>query len=68
MRKFLKVTTVEDKIGFGRTFIYDSIREGTFPRQIKFGPRASRWDSDEVDAWMAERKAERDSNEAHAAA
>ena len=60
MRRFLRIADVMKATGFRRTFIYDRIRQHDFPAPIKIGPRASVWDSEEVDAWMAEQIARHD--------
>ena len=33
--------------------VYWRISRGEFPRPIKIGERASAWNSDEIDAWIA---------------
>jgi prophage regulatory protein len=46
--------------GLGVTKIYEMIGEAKFPRPIPLGGRAVGWLADEVDSWLAARKAERD--------
>ena len=60
MRKFLRLPDVMAATGLGRSSIYAFVRDKSFPPPIKVGERASAWDAGEVDAWMAERKAQRD--------
>jgi prophage regulatory protein len=55
----LTLKQLESKIGAGKTFIYSSIKAGTFPRPLRVGRRSS-WLESEVDQWMCERIAERD--------
>lgn len=50
---------VEAKTGLSRSTIYEKIKNGTFPKPIKLGPRAVGWLETEIDAWLEERLAER---------
>jgi predicted DNA-binding transcriptional regulator AlpA len=55
----LSIRDVIVKTSLGRTAIYDAVAAGRFPAPAHFGYR-SFWDAAEVDAWLAERFAERD--------
>lgn len=57
----LRRPQVEGKTGLSRSTIYLRIKHGEFPKQIKLGSRAVGWLEEEIDAWIAERKAVRDS-------
>jgi len=46
---------VEDTTGLSRSRIYDRIAKGEFPKPIKVGPRASRWEMGKVEAWVREK-------------
>lgn len=46
--------------GLARSTVYREIRAGRFPAPVHVGPRLSAWLAAEVDAWIAERVAERD--------
>ncbi|MDH2240193.1 AlpA family transcriptional regulator [Pigmentiphaga sp. GD03639] len=48
----LRLERVMDRVGLGRTSIYDEVKAGTFPRPVKRGKR-SLWVESEVDAWIA---------------
>lgn len=50
-RRILRFESVSEKVGLKRSAIYQRIREGTFPKQVKVG-RASCWIEAEVDAWI----------------
>lgn len=39
-------------IGLKRSWIYQRIKEGQFPRPIKIGSRASVWTQSSVSAWI----------------
>ena len=59
-RRFLRRAEVEQKTGFKRAHIYNLMKEDKFPKALRLGVRAVRWDSVEVDQWMADRRKERD--------
>lgn len=40
------------RTGFGKTWIYELIKAGCFPAQIKTGVRAIAFIESEVDAWI----------------
>ena len=50
--RFLRRTEVEDQTGFSRSSIYRLMRSGLFPEPIKIGPRAVRWKSSEIEAYL----------------
>jgi prophage regulatory protein len=51
---------VSELIGLRTTQIYQLIKEGSFPRQIRIGNRAVAWVEDEIIAYQNARIAERD--------
>lgn len=55
-RRILRRAEVEQKTGFKRAHLYTLMREGRFPKALRLGIRAVGWDSQEVDAWIAERR------------
>jgi prophage regulatory protein len=57
---FHRLPAVKARVGLSKGEIYKRISQGRFPPQVKLGERASGWDSREIDAWCAERIAERD--------
>lgn len=54
----LRLPQVKERVGLGRTAIYDGIKDGTFPAPIRLGRRCVAWPSDVVDRWVRERIAE----------
>ena len=50
---------MEAKTGLSRSTIYEKIKDGTFPKPVKLGPRAGGWFDSEIDAWLEERLAQR---------
>lgn len=59
-RRIMRLPEVKRMTGLGRSAIYQGIASGTFPKQVKIGPRASGWLFGEVDSWLSERIAERE--------
>src|SRR4051812_7426139 len=49
----LRIGTVEVLVGLKRSAIYDHIKAGKFPAPLKFGARCSRWNSDDIRAYLA---------------
>ena len=57
--RFLRLPEVLQITGMGKTFIYDRINDGTFPKQIQLGSRTVVWNEQEVTKWMEGRMASR---------
>ena len=57
--RFLRLAEVLEMTGMGKTFIYDRMKEGTFPKQIQLGSRSVVWNEQEVIKWMEDRMASR---------
>lgn len=55
-----KLPVVCRQTGQSAATIYRSIKAGTFPAPVKTGVRASAWVGAEINAWIAERIAQRD--------
>lgn len=51
--RLLRLADVKERIGFGKTAIYEMIAAGTFPRPYKPIPGAARWSEREVDHWIS---------------
>lgn len=58
-RRLLRRAEVEARTGFKRAFIYKLMNEGKFPKPVRTSTRAVRWDSIEIDQWIAARLKER---------
>lgn len=61
--RLLKLEDVIEITLLSRASVYRGIEEGTFPRPMKFGA-ASRWSMREVQAWIADRLADREATSA----
>lgn len=59
-RELRKLPVVLRQTGKSAASIYRDVKAGTFPAPVKIGPRASAWVGAEVDAWIADRIAQRD--------
>lgn len=51
----LRLPGVQERTGLSRASIYQKIKRGQFPRQIKLGARAAGWIEEEVDQWIESR-------------
>lgn len=53
--RFLRLRQVEDKTGFGKSWIYRQIQLQQFPPSIRLNSRHVAWLESEVDAWIHQR-------------
>lgn len=56
----LRLPEVCRRVALSRSEVYRRVAAGDFPAPVKLGERASAWNSAEIDAWVADRIAERD--------
>lgn len=52
---FLRLKHVVSLTGVSRSTVYKWVAQGTFPKPLKLGERASAWRLSEVEAWMQSR-------------
>lgn len=57
---FIRLRAVKAKTGLPESTIYYLQAKGRFPRSVKLGEKIVAWDEREIEAWMAERLAQRD--------
>ena len=50
--RLLRIGDVINQCGIHRSSIYSKIKDGTFPRPIKIGPRVSVWVQSEISWWV----------------
>ena len=50
--KLIRLPEVMNRSGFGKTWIYELIKAGCFPAQLKTGVRAIAFIESESDAWV----------------
>ena len=55
--RILRMRDLPSIVGIQRTHIYDLIRRNQFPRGVKLGDRARGWREQDINAWIAKRKA-----------
>lgn len=58
--KILGSKELEELVLYSPMQIRRMERAGTFPRRVKLGPKRVGWSENEVQAWITERKRERD--------
>ena len=56
----IRLSSVIEATGLGRSSIYKYISEGKFPKPISLGDRAIGWVSTEIDEWIRDKIEERD--------
>ena len=69
--RFIRLSEVMSRTGYGRTSIYRKMEDGSFPNSLKLGgplkdpnefdSRAIAWIEEEVDQWVEDRIEDRDS-------
>ena len=59
--KLLRLPSVCAKTGIERDTVYRGVKEGWFPKPVKISDRASGWVQSEIDEFIQNRIAERDS-------
>ena len=50
--KLLRLRQVEEITGLSRSSIYRRMKAGEFPRRVKIGSTAVRWNEGEIVAWL----------------
>ena len=55
-----RINQVSKRTTKSKSTIYNYIKEGTFPKPIKLGPRSVGWLSHEIDEWITEKIEKRD--------
>ncbi|MEQ9916561.1 AlpA family transcriptional regulator [Pectobacterium aroidearum] len=50
--RLIRLPEVKRRTGFGKTWIYELIKAGRFPSQVKTGARAVAFIESEIDAWI----------------
>lgn len=50
--RLIKLPEVAQRVGLGKTAIYEKINEGSFPAPYKLSQYASRWSEQEIERWI----------------
>ena len=53
IEKLLPIGSVCESTGMRRSYIYDHMAKGTFPRSVRIGPRSVRWKLSDIQRWIA---------------
>ncbi|SFI39788.1 AlpA family transcriptional regulator [Nitrosomonas sp. Nm34] len=53
MSKFIRLDQVKTITGLSRSSIYQFIKDGKFPSQVKLGARSVAWVASEIEEWMS---------------
>jgi len=51
--RLIRLAEVCQRVGLGKTMIYELIGNGRFPKPYKITPAAARWNEREIDDWIA---------------
>ncbi|WP_410922038.1 helix-turn-helix transcriptional regulator [Pseudomonas aeruginosa] len=54
-RRIMRLKEVEALTGFKHSSIYAFMKDGTFPKNVRIGPRAMGWDSWAIEDWLEAR-------------
>lgn len=57
MTKIIRIKEVCDTVGLSRASVY-RLMPNNFPKPVRIGIKAVGWDVEDIDAWIAERKAD----------
>lgn len=60
MMCFIRLKEVQSLTGLSRSEVYRRSGLGSFPQRVRLGEKAVAWVKAEVEAWIADRMAERD--------
>lgn len=50
--RLMRLSEVLHTTGLGRNTVYRRMREGTFPKQVKLGPKSVAWRQSEIAHWI----------------
>ena len=51
-QKFLRLTQILQLISIGKSTLWEKVKKGEFPKQIKLGPKISVWKASDVQAYI----------------
>lgn len=57
--RILSIRTVCERLGISRSTLWRLVRDGDFPNAIKLSPNRVGFDEQELEAWIAQRAAQR---------
>ena len=62
--RLIRLPEVIQRTSKSRSAIYAAMAKDQFPKQVKLGPLSSAWVETEIDAWLADMIASRDTHQA----
>lgn len=63
MNELLRIAEVQKRTGLSRSCLYEAVARGEFPKPVKIGKRASAWVAAEIDQWIKQRVAARNTEQ-----
>jgi len=60
MKRLIRLPETLSRAGVSRSYVYDAVKKGEFPKPVKVTERTSAWVESEVQEWIDQRIAERD--------
>lgn len=61
--KLIRLTQVMECTGLARSTVYKFMAEGDFPKPVKLGVRVAAWVEAEVQSWLSNKIAQRDTKQ-----
>ena len=58
--RLLKIAEVKERTALSEPTIWRRIRDGSFPKPVRLGPKSVAWPETEIDQWIADLLAIRD--------
>ena len=55
MQRIIRMAELPSIVGLHQAAIYMQVREGTFPKPVQLGKRATGWRSGDIEDWMKTR-------------
>jgi prophage regulatory protein len=54
-KRLLRLPVVEERVGLGKSSIYDLVKRGDFPAPLKLSRRCVAWPEEAIDGWIEKR-------------
>mgnify|MGYP003343028168 CR=1 FL=1 len=56
IERFFRLKELVEHLKISRSSIYESIKNGTFPKPIRLGKRSVAWSQHQIEDWLAKRR------------
>lgn len=50
--QILRLKDVRSRLGISRSWLYDQLKNGRFPKPIQLGPRSIGWLEEDIENWL----------------